>query len=377
MASDNLPTEFAPAERLSPEEIQKQAAYFEHSDGLTRHVIDSIPNIFVILNTHRQIVYVNEAVTEALKIPPERACGKRPGELLNCMHSAGGCGTTEFCSTCGAVEVILSSLKGQKLVRECRIMQYDGNALDLRVWGTPLAANGSMYSIFVLQDISDEKRRRALERLFFHNILNVAGVVIGFAELIKSSSKPSDMVEYSDILSRATLRLTSEIQAQRDLSAAEHMELGTVPTALSTTGILREMRDFYSMHEAGKERQIVIAEDAEDAPFVSDETLIKRVIGNMVKNALEASRMNQTVTLACHLDGEYVVFSVHNPTDMPRDVQLQLFQRSFSTKGSGRGLGTYSMKLLSERYLQGHIWFETTPDNGTTFYARYPLMLDI
>ncbi len=377
MAPDKLPTAFAPAERLSQTEIQKQRTYFEQSDGLTRSVIDSIPNIFVILNEQRQIVYANEAIAAALEIRPERVCGQRPGELLNCMHSANGCGTTEFCSTCGAVEVILSSLKGQKLVRECRIMQQDGNALDLRVWGTPLAVNGSMYSIFVLQDISDEKRRRALERLFFHDILNVAGVVIGFAELIKTSRKPSEMVEYADILSRAAIRLTSEIQAQRDLSAAENMELGTVPAALNTVGILQEMRDFYSMHEAGKERQIVITEDAEDALFVSDETLIKRVIGNMVKNALEASMMHQTVTLACQVDGDSVVFSVHNPTDMPRNVQLQLFQRSFSTKGSGRGLGTYSMKLLSERYLQGTVWFETTPDHGTTFYARYPLMLDV
>jgi signal transduction histidine kinase len=61
---------------------------------------------------------------------------------------------------------------------------------------------------------------------------------------------------------------------------------------------------------------------------------------------------------------------------MPRDVQLQVFQRSFSTKGSGRGLGTYSMKLLSERYLQGRVTFDTSPAKGTTFRAIYPLIGD-
>ncbi len=71
--------------------------------------------------------------------------------------------------------------------------------------------------------------------------------------------------------------------------------------------------------------------------------------------------------------GLWVAFSVHNPSFMPRSVQLQVFQRSFSTKGEGRGLGTYSMKLLSERYLGGRVDFTTSPDGGTTFIATFPL----
>jgi sensor histidine kinase regulating citrate/malate metabolism len=76
----------------------------------------------------------------------------------------------------------------------------------------------------------------------------------------------------------------------------------------------------------------------------------------------------------CAVEGDSVVFSVHNPAVMPRDVQLQMFQRSFSTKGSGRGLGTYSIKLLTERYLRGSVRFESRRDYGTTFYVRYPLV---
>ena len=38
---------------------------------------------------------------------------------------------------------------------------------------------------------------------------------------------------------------------------------------------------------------------------------------------------------------------------MPDEVKAQIFERSFSTKGRGRGIGTYSIKLLTERYLEG------------------------
>lgn len=63
---------------------------------------------------------------------------------------------------------------------------------------------------------------------------------------------------------------------------------------------------------------------------------------------------------------------MHNPTLIPGSVQLQIFQRSFPTKGPGHGLGTYSMKFISERYLNGQVYFESNAENGTTFFAEFP-----
>lgn len=68
-----------------------------------------------------------------------------------------------------------------------------------------------------------------------------------------------------------------------------------------------------------------------------------------------------------------VAFRVHNPGVMPLEVQHQLFQRVVSTKKAGHGLGTYSMKLLTERYLSGTISFTSVPAEGTAFTVRYPL----
>lgn len=64
---------------------------------------------------------------------------------------------------------------------------------------------------------------------------------------------------------------------------------------------------------------------------------------------------------------------VHNPTYMPEEIRLQIFNHSFSTKGAGRGLGTYSMKFLTEKYPWGQIAFQSVKDEGTTFTATYPI----
>jgi len=97
------------------------------------------------------------------------------------------------------------------------------------------------------------------------------------------------------------------------------------------------------------------------------------VINNMIKNALEAIVREGRITIECIKNPEGIVIRVHNPGIMSDTVKKQVFQRSFSTKGKGRGLGTYSMKLLGERYLGGKISFTTSKKKGTMFSLELPL----
>ena len=61
-----------------------------------------------------------------------------------------------------------------------------GFALDLRVWTAPFEVEGRSFGLFMAQDISNEKRRGALERAFFHDVLNTAGAALGWATLDSS-----------------------------------------------------------------------------------------------------------------------------------------------------------------------------------------------
>jgi len=94
----------------------------------------------------------------------------------------------------------------------------------------------------------------------------------------------------------------------------------------------------------------------------------------MLKNALEASSKGDTISIGYEVSKDSICFKVHNNSYIPSEVQLQIFNRSFSTKGKDRGLGTYSMRLLSERFLNGRVYFNSDKENGTTFYAEYPLV---
>ena len=128
----------------------------------------------------------------------------------------------------------------------------------------------------------------------------------------------------------------------------------------------------YRNHPATGDRHVVVAPSETSAQFHTDPTLLLRILGNMVKNALEASRDGAVVTISHGTKPGHVWFAVHNPGFIPEEIQSRIFTRSFSTKGAGRGLGTYGMRLLAERFLAGRVEFRSDPVDGTTFRVILP-----
>ena len=370
-------TLFAPAERIAPEQIAVEAPAIQAALEL-QPLLDAVPNVLLVLNRFRQVIYSNHALLDLLEIDdPSQIYGLRPGEVLQCQHAyetPGGCGTAEACSTCGAVQAIMLSLSGKAAVKECRITTRSGAALDLRVWAKPLQVNGEMCTIFAVADISNEKRRDILERLFLHDIHNTAALVMSYTDLMQdlTSFSETEQAQLKQQLHMVAFHMLRDIDTHRIIMAAEANRLALAALVIDAQEVLRDARLEYSQSEVDQQLCIVVESNPTPVRFTTDRSLVDRVIGNMLKNALEASMLGDTITLRAIPDPHGVTFAVHNPLPMPRKVQLQVFQRSYSTKGAGRGLGTYSIKLLSENYLQGKVWFESSEDRGTTFFAWYP-----
>lgn len=373
MINENEFTYFASPGRLELDEVRIQAVKILESPEFKR-LTDALPDIFMILNTERQIVFANSRLTEFLRLDNiDEILGKRPGEALKCIRAnetIGGCGTTENCILCGAARSIVEGLNGQFNVRECKILVNSGtDAFDLKVWSSPYLVHGEKYTVFAVQNISDEKRRSVLERVFFHDIINILGGLRGLTEVLKYS--PEYVDDYKDSIYGLTEALIDEINAQKQLLAAESNELAVNIQTVNSYKLIQSVVGFYQKHHVTHQKHIEISPDIINTEFQTDEILAKRIIGNMLKNALESTPKDGTVTLSAYKEGETVVITVNNPTVMPREIQLQMFLRSFSTKGQGRGLGTYSMKILMEKYLKGKIDFKSVEGEGTTFFACF------
>jgi signal transduction histidine kinase len=363
------PSRFAPAERAQLSLVQQQAKTLLNI-GLLDTLYAAVNESVLILNPQRQIVFYNDHFARLLGCEQKKdVIGKRPGEALGCIHACdvSGCGTSEFCSTCGGVKATLSAQLGKTDIRECQIVfGPHGDPMDLLIRATPLKLEGQNLTIFAATDISDKKRRNALEHIFFHDLMNTATSIQMLSENLRSTEMDK-VREVSSNLYQGVLQLVEEITAQRDLVYAENNELPVRPVEIDSKALLAQMLKKYGSLARIRGCALAISEETQGMVFCSDRLIIARVLGNMIQNSLEASTEGQKVTLASQPFQAGVSFSVHNPAYIPRDVQLQLFKRSFSTKGNGRGLGTYSMKLLTERYLGGRITFSSSQEEGTTF----------
>jgi nitrogen-specific signal transduction histidine kinase len=355
-----------------------QDAQLIASVGVTRPILDAMPSMVLMLNKERQIVFANARLLERLGFSSDsQALGKRPGELLDCIQASEalcGCGTGPFCTRCGAARAILHAhVSGRTSVRECRILTVDGAAYDFKVWASPYVVREREFTIFCLEDIGDHKRREALEKVFFHDLNNALGVIVGCADLLEEPSSSEESAKLSGTICSAIDGVLDEISAHKSLLAAENGELSITVSRVSSVLLLKEIQRLFAEGAHSQDDSIVLADDCEEFVVVTDRTLLRRVFGNMVKNAIEAADDKARVRITCKRSETAGIFSVHGSNYMPESVQRGVFLRSFSTRGKGRGLGTYSMKLFGETHLGGKVWFESSEREGTTFHVSIPL----
>jgi signal transduction histidine kinase len=377
-----METYFAPAGRDPRETVAATHAEIE-ALSFIKEVFNAFPFIAGILNDKRQIIYSNQVMLESFNFHSlEEILGNRPGEIFQCIHSAempGGCGTSESCRHCAAVKTILQSQETRKPVTDHCMLRVKTDqreeCLDVEMTATPFFLEHKQYTVLTITDISARKRKEVLEKIFFHDILNTAGTLQGLIDLLKQLTNPLKIKQFINMLDEITRELTEEIFAQKYLLTAENGELTIQLSSVDSLRILKSLKDDFRNNEIALGKTIVVDKTSASIHLITDTGLLRRVLINMLKNALEATGEDEKVTMHCEEKEGHAVFSVHNSLYIPREIQLQLFQRSFSTKGKGRGLGTYSMKLLGERYLRGHVYFETDILSGTTFYFKIPFRL--
>ncbi|MBC7254857.1 MAG: PAS domain S-box protein [Chloroflexi bacterium] len=103
---------------------------------------------------------------------------------------------------------------------------------------------------------------------------------------------------------------------------------------------------------------------------------LRRVISNLILNAVDAMPEGGTLTIQTGREGDWNWVRVTDTgTGIPPEVAARLFTPFFTTKG-GTGLGLTVSKAIVQRH-GGEISFESAPGRGTTFCVRLPVAGDV
>lgn len=375
-----METYFAPAERADDDELNLEIDAMVRSQ-VVKELLHSVNGVVAILDHHRQVVAVNDALLRMIGIQdPESVLGLRPGAVLGCVHAAeqpNGCGTTKYCSTCGAAVAIVATLGSeQSTERICALTaRRDDAPVDcaLLVHAHPLRIEGKKFVLLLLQDITLQELRAALERTFFHDVGNMLTGLLG-ASTYLVNDEGSASPHLAEVVHQCALRLNNEIEIQKCLFANDISEYRITKREVAPEQFMEDLRNVFARHKAAEKKQMQCCTPPAGGCVTTDLSLALRVMCNMITNAFEATDEGGTVKVWFDRERDRLTFNVWNSKAIPPDVQYRIFQRSFSTKEeSGRGLGTYSMRLLGEKLLGGKVSFSSSESEGTTFRFSLPL----
>ena len=356
--------------------VDEQWAYFTR-DPVACALLDALPQGIGIINRSLRLVAANQTFLEfAGACSAEALIGTHLEEALRCSHYGvepyGGTGT---CLSCGMRMALMAAMEKRRYVGECQIVrgkEVEQGTRELRLTLAPLHTEKGWFTVVSAEDIDAEKRLQSLESIFHHDLRNTAGILHGTIEALHDGNYAGVADQLNLLLRSSSTRLVSEIESQGQLLKAERGLLELDVDIIHSQEVLDEVASLYDAHPDFHGCRVQVAADSSSFEWESDATVLGRILGNMVKNALEACRPGDTVTIGAEESGISCRFWVHNPGVISKSIQGQLFGGSHSTKGSGRGLGTYGMKMLSERYLGGLIGYSSSAEAGTVFDLTLP-----
>jgi signal transduction histidine kinase len=157
--------------------------------------------------------------------------------------------------------------------------------------------------------------------------------------------------------------------------------------ALTQTLPATDQRDTFDLRDALRELGTLLAPQARrqgvdletrmpESPvvLVGYKDRLKQSFLNIAVNALEALPSGGKVSLDMSVQGSSVRVRIRdNGQGIPSDVLAQIYERDFTTKGTGSGIGLYVARALVEMHA-GEIHVDSRVGEGTEVEVRLPLV---
>lgn len=337
-------------------------------------------NIYVLLlNSNREIIFANDAICSMLNLHYEDILGLKPGELVKCKNSMGNgqeCGKSKECEFCGGRNLFVETVNTGKPAEGniSFISLFEGLELksSFQKKVTKLEVEGENFYQFALIDKKNSVEKNDMDRVFLHDILNAATGLYNTIRLLQMKNEKFKNDKEIQSLETYVMNIIDDIEYQRNITRAEKNNLEPVFVDFDLGELCKEVVGFLKKDERFYEIEIETNLSEKVNLVRTDKNLLRRIIINILKNALEANEEKNKVSLKLQKTLEGYKIIIHNKELIPEEARKRLFERGSSTKGKGRGFGVYGTKFILNKYLKGDIEFISKINEGTTFTVEIP-----
>jgi signal transduction histidine kinase len=222
-----------------------------------------------------------------------------------------------------------------------------------------------------------EGLKETLTQTLVHDLKNPLAAVLGNLELMERKADESvlHLVRRSKA---AAWRMHQMILNLLDIGQLEEGKLVLHPESLDAGSLARKACQEMEGGAAQRGVRLEIVADEATAVLKGDAAVLRRVLDNLLSNAIEHSPQGGVVRVAVTLcdEGIEIAVSDQGPGVPPefRERIFEKFQRLESRKsmpGANRGLGLTFCRLAVEAH-GGTIWVDDAPEHGALFRALLP-----
>lgn len=229
-----------------------------------------------------------------------------------------------------------------------------------------------------------ERLRDDVESIARHDLKSPLGAIIGLSSwLLDEQELPSHHQKALKNIERSGERMLRMLENSLALYRIEAGQFVYSPQPVNVAKIFREILENLHGLAAAHEVSCVCTIDGADLSTQTEflvpgvESLLDNLFTNLIKNAIEASPDNETMTVRLtHTDSEAMIV-VHNAGAIPTPIRDTFFERFVTYgKSKGTGLGTYSAKRIAQVH-HGQLTFRTSDEHGTDLILILPLFSEI
>jgi signal transduction histidine kinase len=216
-----------------------------------------------------------------------------------------------------------------------------------------------------------------------HDLRSPFIALLGFSEIIKDDFKDlseSSLLEYINII---YVTANDTYKLLDNLLQWSRIQLGKMDFAPETFELKKSVDQICNLLnlQSSQKDITLINSIPEDTVVYADNNMLDTIIRNIISNAIKFSNNGDSIIIGINggksNPNDSVIYIKDQGKGIPYEDQNKLFKLdiNYSTTGTnkekGTGLGLILCKEMVEKH-NGRIWFESVPDEGTTFFISLP-----
>ena len=239
--------------------------------------------------------------------------------------------------------------------------------------------------VYVASDITERMQMEQMKTEFVstvsHELRTPLTSILGSVKLVQSGAAGEVSEKSVELLTIAHNNSERLVRLINDILDIQKIEAGQLDVESEPLELRTQIKQAIISNAAYAEQYNVhfrVTEPDREAWIQADTHRLNQVLSNLLSNAAKFSDAGEEIHITIDCDGDAVTISISDTgIGIPKEYQHAVFEKfkqvdaSDSRTKGGTGLGLAITKNLVSM-MDGEIWFDSAPGEGTTFHVRFP-----